>query len=324
MTWWTTVSGLTPMAAWDAARVSGDQILDGVGSNNLSTSAPLTVQTSPLKALQGNGASFNMASAITLPATGVVLLFIKAAQRYVGVSFEAASTNYLLCHWSNNDWYFNNNQSYNSIGVNDTNWGTDEVVVLIKGASTSQIYRNGTALGAPVPNAWVPATLDRLGQSGYWLEAADRFMAAGFWSGDASVGDIQALEVAVRAAMDGIAPGVNLLMFTGGLVSHAPPQARDSIGVRNNTLPGLSSNNAYFSGPGSITGTVKVTPATPVHRRVKLFHEASGLLVAQVWSDAATGVYVFTNLKMGERFTVIGYDHLETYRAVIADRVLPL
>lgn len=78
----------------------------------------------------------------------------------------------------------------------------------------------------------------------------------------------------------------------------------------------------YYGGLGTITGTVKEknTPAnTPLRRRVLLIDEASRMTIRETWSDAATGNYEFRGVKQGVKYTVISYDHLHNYRAVIAD-----
>lgn len=82
-------------------------------------------------------------------------------------------------------------------------------------------------------------------------------------------------------------------------------------------------NRGELSGWGRITGTVKVTPASPVKRRVRLHREIDGLLVSETWSDATTGAYQFDDLNLALGYTVLSYDHTAAYRAVIADRVVP-
>lgn len=64
----------------------------------------------------------------------------------------------------------------------------------------------------------------------------------------------------------------------------------------------------------------KTDPApSPVSRRVVLLVEPSLQQVAQTWSDPVTGAYRFDGLSMSARFTVVAYDHLRNWRAVIAD-----
>lgn len=81
----------------------------------------------------------------------------------------------------------------------------------------------------------------------------------------------------------------------------------------------------YDGGRGQIVGTVKEksTPTNvPLRRKVRLFHEFSGRFVRETWSDDA-GNYAFTGIDPTQRYTVVSYDYLQNYRAVIADNILP-
>lgn len=81
----------------------------------------------------------------------------------------------------------------------------------------------------------------------------------------------------------------------------------------------------YDGGRGQIVGTVreKSTPTNvPLRRKVRLFHELSGRFIRETWSDDA-GNYAFTGIDPTQRYTVVSYDYLQNYRAVIADNILP-
>lgn len=81
-----------------------------------------------------------------------------------------------------------------------------------------------------------------------------------------------------------------------------------------------------FAGNGKVVGTVKEknTPAnTPLRRRVRLVREIDGLQIRETWSDAATGTYEFLQIDERHKYSVISYDHLGNYRAVIADNLTP-
>ena len=109
-----------------------------------------------------------------------------------------------------------------------------------------------------------------------------------------------------------------------GLSPNAPLEALDSMGVRNiSRSQVMGKRDPYFGGAGRITGSVKIAPNLPTHRKVRLFHEATGILIAETWSDATTGAYSFTHLDPTQTYTVIGFDYTQAYRAVIADRVVP-
>ena len=80
----------------------------------------------------------------------------------------------------------------------------------------------------------------------------------------------------------------------------------------------------FDSGPGTITGTTKNTgtPPTPVRRRVRLHEQSSGRIVRETWSDATTGAYSFTGLRL-TRYYITGFDHTGTYAGVIETDITP-
>ena len=90
--------------------------------------------------------------------------------------------------------------------------------------------------------------------------------------------------------------------------------------------PIRGTRNMGFGGNGKIVGTVKEkgTPEnTPVWRRVRLYDERSGLLVAETWSDPVTGAYAFNNIKRDAVYFVLAFDHTGDYRGVVADNLTP-
>ena len=84
----------------------------------------------------------------------------------------------------------------------------------------------------------------------------------------------------------------------------------------------------HAMGRAYIAATVKkqeqADPAAiPVARRVVLLVEPTLQVVAETWSDPATGAYRFDGLNPAARFTVVAVDHLHDWRAVIADNLAP-
>lgn len=80
----------------------------------------------------------------------------------------------------------------------------------------------------------------------------------------------------------------------------------------------------FDSGSLQITGTTKNTgtPPTPVRRRVRLHEQSSGRIVRETWSDAATGAYTFTGLRL-TLYYITAFDHTNTYGGVIETDVQP-
>ena len=56
---------------------------------------------------------------------------------------------------------------------------------------------------------------------------------------------------------------------------------------------------------------------------MRLFDEKTGLLVREMFSDPATGVYDFLYISMDHKYTVVSYDYAHNYRAVLADNITP-
>jgi hypothetical protein len=107
------------------------------------------------------------------------------------------------------------------------------------------------------------------------------------------------------------------------LPGNPKPAANFKAGPDN---PRIVEFDRNFGGTGMIVGTVKEksTPTnTPLARKVRLYHEFSGRFVRETWSDSVTGNYAFPNLDRTQRFTVVTYDNVNNYRAVIADNMLP-
>ena len=98
------------------------------------------------------------------------------------------------------------------------------------------------------------------------------------------------------------------------------------IGPPPTVALGLSAlrKDVYFSGPGRIVGTVKEkgTPNIPLVRRVRLHQESTGLLVREVWSDAATGAWSFDFLAMGIYYAAT-LDHTGQHNGEIATDLVP-
>lgn len=77
-------------------------------------------------------------------------------------------------------------------------------------------------------------------------------------------------------------------------------------------------------GAFKIVGTVKevALPANlPLARRVRLYEERSGRFIKGTFSDAA-GNYEFAEIRGDRPYTVVAFDHTDTYRAVVADKLI--
>lgn len=117
----------------------------------------------------------------------------------------------------------------------------------------------------------------------------------------------------------------NDIVITRRVASFAPSPPPANIGhqlVIKASLGGGMRYNPYDGGAFKVFGTIAIdaTPDIPVMRRVRLFCRVTGRLIAETWSDTVSGVYLFENVRVGP-WTVIGYDHMDSYNAVVADNI---
>jgi len=348
MSWWTTVPGLTPVAAFDAGRISDTQLLDGVGVNHITATSTLLPNDFQLKGVAGNGNPMALSTPIAMPEIGLIAGLWAPRRRCVLLSMAYADNlNGVLNVENGSFWYAGKSSKWATYGQYGTLDGTHFVAMVTRG-SDSILYVDGNLVGVPLSSDF---TMSQIGQIGYGangneynLDVDEYFHALGVWTGVATQADIRAIEAAVRLALVGVPatfhgfgtdlsrvntiPTVNLatqgLGDNTGRINTAPMQALDGLGVRNKALvPILGKHDIYFGGVGQVVGTVKNTPATPVHRRVLLIEEATRAVIRETWSEAATGAYTFGRIAMNTTYTVVSYDHTQAFRAVVADRVVP-
>ncbi len=327
MAWWDSVASLTPVAVWDALHFSGGQLQDQVGSNALTVKGDTAVPY-PLYGLSGQEKPWPLATPMALSGTFVLMGFVMHVSR--GLVFYKTigdSSSYFLDQESNGLIYQYANGTGSQVGTGPA-WGTQKFMALVVSTSDARVFINNDWAGAAFTRAWVP---DSVGGIGYYadgneynLGGSERFYAAGLWTGAASLADLRALESACRAALVGPpvgvqAAGLNRLHSPSSdqwnqLVIY-PHQYRSVADARR---------NIHFGGGGQITGTVKEKgqPDQPLVRQVLLYSENANTLVATTWSDA-TGHYRFEHLDPAQKYSVVSYDHLHMYRAVIADNLHP-
>jgi hypothetical protein len=93
----------------------------------------------------------------------------------------------------------------------------------------------------------------------------------------------------------------------------------------NRVVGRKATRSDYDGGVLRIVGTTKVIgdPTNlPVRRRVRLHDQRSGRVVREVWSNAATGEYAFSNLRAGTYY-VTAFDHTGAYNGVIETDLVP-
>lgn len=114
------------------------------------------------------------------------------------------------------------------------------------------------------------------------------------------------------------------LFFPAALINHMSAMSTLAVSPSKLIPSFLPIRDDTYGGLGKIVGTtfVKGAPDFPVGRRVRLFRDVDGQVVRGGWSDAA-GNYSFLYINPNYKYSVVAYDHLHSYRAVIADNLTP-
>lgn len=93
--------------------------------------------------------------------------------------------------------------------------------------------------------------------------------------------------------------------------------------VNNAYFGPLMRRNAYTGGMGRIQGVVTYNGVMPVGRKLRLYDEFNGVIVDELFSDPVDGSYQFLYVDEYHTYSVIAYDHLNQWAAVLASRVRP-
>ena len=329
MSWWTTVAGLTPIAVHDAANVSGAQLLDCVGTNHITASGELAVVSDKLvRSVLGDGSIMSYASPVSLPTNCTICAFYRDTGSATIVFYDTVSTGWLLDHEpGNNSWYIAKTSAQYSIFGSTPMSDLFQFATLVKTGTNAVLYVNGTQIGGTISDRMPPA-VDRIGygvSATYNFQTTDNISALGIWDGAATQAEVVSLEAACRAALaltgtfrgfTGIAPRLDNTVPAG--------LDRPYATIYKNQMDRLPLFANLFAGAGQIRGTVKkkaLPDNLPLARKVRLYHDRSGQLVAETWSDPVTGVYLFQGLDLDEVYTALALDHTHTFRAVAADNL---
>lgn len=217
-------------------------------------------------------------------------------------------------------------------------------VALVRNGTTFTIYRDGTSVGS-----WV-------GGSGALSISANEPMYIGcnhpgntwFFSGC-----IDCFRIVTGTALytSNFTPPSTVLTQLGAVTTYSISYADDSFGeaganpaipicapkfINENFVPNAlpyarsaapTEDLVWYQnkGPGRVYGTLKIagTPNTPVARLLKIHRDSDGAAVGTTVSEPALGTYEFAGLWMDETYTVVAFDHTRTYRAVVADKLVP-
>lgn len=159
----------------------------------------------------------------------------------------------------------------------------------------------------------------------YCLSSGDMMCAAGVYDSAATLAQLQALEALARAACT--IDYATLGSHTTDIAAQRQPlmtsvPATYASMLKNPVAPSVPTGGGVVIGSVAEKGTPPA-PNTPLVRRVVCIDEATGVQVGSTWS-AADGSYAFGGLDASRRVTVLAYDHTDHYRAVVADKLLPV
>lgn len=331
MSWWTTVAGLTPLAVHDAANISGTQLLDRIGTNHITATTDLVPSTERLfTSVQGNGALMSYASPVSLPTDCTLCAFVRDTVSAPGivVLYDTGSGGAVFDHeTAGNGWYIAKSSSVYASFAAASFSDNFQFLTVVKTGTGAVMYIDGSQIGGTL-NDKMPPAINRVGygpSASYNFQTTDNLAAVGIWDGAATQAEVVSLEAACRAALaltgtfrgfTGIAPRLDNTVPAG--------LDRPYATIYKNQMDRLPLFANLFAGVGQITGTVKekaLPDNLPLARKVRLYHDRSGQLVAETWSDAVTGSYTFAGLDIDQAYTALALDHTHTYRAVAADNL---
>lgn len=210
-------------------------------------------------------------------------------------------------------------------------------VVIEREANVLRLYHNGQVVASrsDMPDAAIGSTQSRNLGIGCLNSNLDNTPFTGFiddlmltesaavHGGFAFVPEAWDLQTGDNPSAHALEPTISLYDATSDIKLFTPQNINTQPRA---TAPSESRIDMIFGGRGVIAGTVKeksLPENTPLFRKVRLIDERSGYVVAETWSDAATGNYSFANIDRSRTYTVLSYDHTGLYRAVIADRLTP-
>ena len=126
--------------------------------------------------------------------------------------------------------------------------------------------------------------------------------------------------IAYAKSYGSLAATIPMNVVKGRVTDLSPTRLTIESGSIKDTLTGV-----LGEGVGRVKGTVAIkgTPNQFVHRKVRLIREHDGRVIREMWSNPVTGEYDFKYVDELQKFTVVSYDHLLNFRAVISDNLTP-
>lgn len=197
---------------------------------------------------------------------------------------------------------------------------------MVREGTTCRVYINGTLAGTLTGVTDVPGISSSELKIGVWDYSSGNEWLNGY------LDDIRITKGVARYNGNFAPPGAELKVIERDAT---PLRGSRSVGGFAISEYAVPEGGAVFpalplvvdvedGGAFKIVGTVKevALPVNlPLARRVRLYEERSGRLIKSTFSDAA-GNYAFTEIRGDRPYTVVAFDYTDTYRAVVADKLI--
>lgn len=222
-------------------------------------------------------------------------------------------------------WVYRENgqkQSANTSASYGASWITGDVIgaVVDFAAGSITFYKNGVSQGVAYTGQSLGDLCPVAGDAGFIVTWSATLRTSGFTypiAGASAWEDRPGLISTNKVRGRSMLSEVVVVASLGATPAFAGAILKDRMRARPNFLFDPAAR-------GRIIGTVKRknTPTNmPLARRVRLYRDVDGMLIAETWSRAADGVYQFDYIEEGQSYTAIALDHEHVYRMVGADNL---
>lgn len=176
--------------------------------------------------------------------------------------------------------------------------------------TVAEVILRNAAVGSTYPGV-------TYGPAACWVQWSDDGTA---WQYGTPASDLSGLGNAAAATIESVTDTPPVARYVGTPLRVSPGVASGPSGAR--VFGQVMRNDLADGGAYRVAGTVAIdgTPATPVRRRVRLFHRLTGRLIRETWS-ALDGTFAFEKIALAE-YVVLSDDYNRVYNAVVADAVV--
>lgn len=325
MTWWN-VSGLTPIAAWDARgfeKVSSDiRLIDRIGSNH-ATGFGWKTRTNEFIGVNGNGLPTLLASTITYPVNYVVAVFARHdGNRTFFTTGQPGATAYYYMHRPGSSVWTGIGAGINTqISIGASLLGEDAFTAIAVTPSGGRLFARTTLYPTVIPMDRIgPQSMNLIGWPGTHnenLRSTEILFGAGVWAGTADQTQLQTLAAQLRNYLR------EPVYSRACSNSYNPLRFNRPVSQLSTRISGFErlKKRATFFGNLTITGMV-IEDGLPACKEVRVYERRTHICRGSAWSDPVTGNYAFTDLDEKLPYYVLSFDDKGARPAQIRDRIV--